>query len=482
MHGTGAREPRRSGNPFLDDDDDDEDEGPSSNVLAGPGRASPVSIMLSPNASQPSTAGLQTSQAASPPVSSATAQQSRSTDLGVQQHGPSGHSLTVGSQALGIDRQLSRQHSGQVSDTMQQSSSNQTPGAAQPLGFLLDQQAAGNQPQKPHQSFVAGPAVLSNSKAAAPAAHTGPRQQGSTGAGSAFGRQATVPLAEEAMPTDHPVERQSLAASGQPAAAPSQPHRAQAGTLQEVQVPQPAEQGSRTEAQCLDSRQHTERLGAGAEAQSTPRDPGTLLPQVHTQAASRQAQIGMPIASRQGTGNGGSAGPALPLEQQSGSFPRAPPPTASMPVYAPLSQGGALPRQGGQPAAAQRDQQETGLEGMLGRPAPDSDIEEEESAASAQDRQRFMQSLQSPDQGTSRSRNLAKGFGRMRAKAKDMLQAKNAGSPPGPAPHSAQQASSQGLAAETSHIPTDAELGKRGRLARDMTLMFAGLKKPTNQQ
>lgn len=124
-------------------------------------------------------------------------------------------------------------------------------------------------------------------------------------------------------------------------------------------------------------------------------------------------------------------------------------------------------------AAGPSDQQ--GLEGMLGNAAPDVEGEEEESEASAQDRQKFMQSLQSPDRGSTRTKNLAKGFGRMRAKAKDLMQARNAGAASsGPA---GQPAPAQGA----SHTPTDAELGRGGRLARDMTMMLAGLKKPANQ-
>jgi len=115
-----------------------------------------------------------------------------------------------------------------------------------------------------------------------------------------------------------------------------------------------------------------------------------------------------------------------------------------------------------------------GLEGMLGRAAPDSEEEEEDSEVSAQDRQKFMQSLQSPDRGSIRTKNLAKGFGRMRAKAKDLMQARAAGAASGgPA---GQPAPAQG-----APKGSDAELGRGGRLARDMTSMFAGMKKPANQ-
>ena len=115
-----------------------------------------------------------------------------------------------------------------------------------------------------------------------------------------------------------------------------------------------------------------------------------------------------------------------------------------------------------------------GLEGMLGMAAPESEEEEEDSEVSAQDRQKFMQSLQSPDRGSTRTKNLAKGFGRMRAKAKDLMQARAAGAASGgPA---GQPAPAQG-----APKGSDAELGRGGRLARDMTSMFAGLKKPANQ-
>ena len=100
--------------------------------------------------------------------------------------------------------------------------------------------------------------------------------------------------------------------------------------------------------------------------------------------------------------------------------------------------------------------------------------EEEDSEVSAQDRQKFMQSLQSPDRGSIRTKNLAKGFGRMRAKAKDLMQARAAGAASGgPA---GQPAPAQG-----APKGSDAELGRGGRLARDMTSMFAGMKKPANQ-
>ena len=505
MHAAGAREPRRSGNPFLDDSDDDDldQAGHSSGAIAVPGLALPASTTMPIEASQPSTAddswSRQESHAqgsmpgTSPTDSSAMTQQSLGTAPAVEQQSPHAHSAVMSSDAapastLGMDRQTSRQHSGQVSSragqvsdragqvsgTMQQSSSGHMPTTPYPTSFPIHEQPAGDQPQKP--SLSTEPAVLSNkSETAATATYTGAQQQGSIVVGSAPDRQANVPFMQEAVPVAKPDDRQPL-----PAAAPSQPNQAQAGTLQEVQALQPPEQGSQTaphSLQRLDSPQQGEsiRLGTGVKAQNASQAQGMLLPPVQTQAASRKAQAGMSTAV-QGRVNRGSADPALPL-QQPGSFPKAPPATASMPVYAPpsASQGG---QQGG---SAPREHQETGLEGMLGRFAPDSDTEEEEGAASAQDRQRFMKSLQSPDQGSSRSRNLVQGFGRMRAKAKDMLQAKNAGSPSGPDTRSAQPAPLQGSVDGASHTRKDVELGKRGRLARDMTLMF-GLKKPTNQQ
>ena len=510
MHGAGAREPRRSGNPFLDDTDDDDDGGAgSSGVTAAPGPAFPAFTTLPPEASQSSTASLQSPQdtsalvsmpAKQPTDSQATTQQSVGTAAAaaaVQQHTPVAHTAVVSSDvapgsALGMDRQASRQQSGQVSSRtgqvsdragqvsgiMQQGSSSHMPTTPHPPRFPT-QQPTGNQPQAP--SLPTEPAVPSNrSEATAAAAYAGAWQQGSTGVGSASDRQANVPFVQEAVPVAKPNDRQPL-----PAAPPLQPSQAPAGSLQEVQALQPPEQGSQAaplSLQRLDSWQQGASTGlrADAQAQSTPETRDVLVPPGHTRAASRQAQAGM-STSAQGPVNRGSADPALPFQQQS-SFLRAPPPTASMPVYATPFTGDPLPSRGGQQeVSVLREHEATGLGGMLGRSAPDSDTEEEESAASSQDRQKFMKSLQSPDQGSSRSRNLVQGFGRMRAKAKDMLQAKNAGSPSGPNTRSAQQAPSQGSADDASHTPTDVELGKRGRLARDMTLMF-GLKKPANQQ
>ena len=118
----------------------------------------------------------------------------------------------------------------------------------------------------------------------------------------------------------------------------------------------------------------------------------------------------------------------------------------------------------------------------MGRAAPDPEEDEEASEVSAQDRQRFMQSLHSPEKGGPKTKNFTKGFERMRAKAKDMyLQAKSTGA----------NAAGSGAAAQAPHAPegsregasaqTDAELGRGGRLARDMTMMFAGLKKQAKQ-
>ena len=514
LHAAEAREPRRSGNPFLDDDNDDdgaghEEAGPSSSATAVPGL---VFASIPPEASQASTAeGLQSSQETYAQVSmpssktptghQTTSQQSLRTAPAVEQHGPLAHSAGMSSDAapaslLGMERQASRQLSGQASsragqvssgagptsETMQQSSSGQMLLSPHPLGFPTNQQLTGKQPQT--TSLPSQPALLSNEREGAEAAaDTAARQYSSMGAGSALDRQASVPFMQEAVPISTPDDRQLM-----PAAAPSQPNQAQAGAVQKVQALEPPEQGSQTASHslhCLDARQQGEgiRPGADAQAQSSLEARDITVPLVHTQAALRQAQAGV-SASAQGPADRGRAGPALPLQLQ-GSFPRAPRPTASMPVYAPPSTGDPLPRQGAQQGgSAPRERQAIGLEGMLGSSAPDSDTEEEESTASAQDRQRFMQSLQSPDQGSSRSSNLAKGFGRMRAKAKDMqakLQAKNAGSPSGPHTRSTQQAPLHGSAEGASRTPTDLDLGKRGRLARDMTLMFAGLKKPTNQ-
>ena len=179
---------------------------------------------------------------------------------------------------------------------------------------------------------------------------------------------------------------------------------------------------------------------------------------------------------RQGLTSRPSPGPALPLE---GTVPQPGlTPSSMMPQDLP-PRAELATRHSGQSSQLQGPSQLPGLEGMLGRAAPDTEDEEEESEASAQDRQKFMQSLQSPDRGSTRTKNLAKGFGRMRAKAKDMLQARNAGgASAGPA---GQTAPAQGTSKEALQTPTDAELGRGSRLARDMTMMFAGLKKPTTQ-
>ena len=172
---------------------------------------------------------------------------------------------------------------------------------------------------------------------------------------------------------------------------------------------------------------------------------------------------------------------ALPLEggASMGRQPQLPnsmlPQLPSRQVLAARQSGQASQEEG--PSQAQPSGQMQGpgqmqsLEGMLGRAAPDSEEEEEDSEVSAQDRQKFMQSLQSPVGGSTRTKNLAKGFGRMRAKAKDMMQARAAGAASGgPA---GQPAPAQG-----APKGSDAEMGRGGRLARDMTSMFAGLKKP----
>lgn len=176
---------------------------------------------------------------------------------------------------------------------------------------------------------------------------------------------------------------------------------------------------------------------------------------------------------------------ALPLEGGDSRGRQAQLPNSMLPQDLPSRQDLAA-RQSGQASQAQGPSHSQasgqtqglgemqGLEGMLGRAAPDSEEEEEDSEVSAQDRQKFMQSLQSPDRGSTRTKNLAKGFGRMRAKAKDLMQARAAGAASGgPA---GQPAPAQG-----APKGSDAELGRGGRLARDMTSMFAGMKKPANQ-
>lgn len=486
MHGAGAaRQPRRSGNPFLEDSDD---EGVlSTSTSTAPALASTAPPPAFPH---PPTPGLQSSQEPESPFSmsnkgaidnQAPAQQPPGavpdTTLGSS---PVVHTTAVGSvelpaSALSMERQSShRQHAEQVQHAMQQTSANLTPAPANPSGFPQGEHSAeSNRQNRPHVS--AAPAMSSNSRepAAAAVAQTTPRQQGSVGIDS---RQASAPSAAEGVPIVQPGERQlSAATRGQSTAAAWQAHEAQGANLPGTQLPQPDQQSSPTVLQPPpgpDSRHQ------GVSARLDP-SLGAGWPAPQPQAAARTTQTGM-LSPREGPVDRGRAGPAVPHQQQ--QVPRAAPLTASMPASGRDSMGGSTPRQGGQQATARRGLQASGLEGMLGRAAPDSDTEEEESAASAQDRQRFMQSLQSPDQGTSRSRNLAKGFGRMKAKAKDMLQAKNAGSPHAPGNRSAQQASLQGLPGEGSHSLTDAELGKRGRLARDVNMLFAGLKKPSSQQ
>ena len=498
-HVAGTREPRRSGNPFLDDDE--EEVSHSSSVLAAPHLALPRSTTPPWDASKPPSAGLRSPQEALPPASTSADKLTDSqapiqqalgpASTAAEQHTHLAPSAISSSHAppaspVGMDRQASRQHSGQVQDRagqvgsragqasgpMHQSRSGHMPIThPHPRDSHVDQRPPEIHPQEPAHST--GPAGLSNSSeaiAAAAAASNSAHQQSSIDSG--VSQQASVPAESGAR---------------QPWPASAQLHQGQTGAVPEVQVVQAAEQGSQAAPDSLprlESGQHQPgsiRPGAGGEMPSIAPSQEILVPPVpHMQAALSQTQPGMSTSS-QGPVNRGSAGPVLPLQQQlQSSFPRAPPPTADMQVYEPPPKGNPPPRQGGQQGGSTL--QESGLEGMLGRSAPDSDIEEEESAASSQDRQRFMQSLHSPDQGASRSRNLAKGFGRMRAKAKDMLQAKKSGSPRGPSTRSAQQASPQGLAGGTAPTPTDTELGKRGRLARDMTMMFAGLKKPTNQQ
>lgn len=109
-----------------------------------------------------------------------------------------------------------------------------------------------------------------------------------------------------------------------------------------------------------------------------------------------------------------------------------------------------------------------GLQSMLGRSPPDAEEGAQESEVSAQDRQKFMQSLHSPDKGP-KSKGLAKGFTRMRAKAKDLLQSgSSAGAP-----------ASQGGAVDPT--ASDAGLSRGSKMARDVTMMFGGLKRPANQ-
>ena len=114
------------------------------------------------------------------------------------------------------------------------------------------------------------------------------------------------------------------------------------------------------------------------------------------------------------------------------------------------------------------------LQAMLGSSAPDTPEEEAGSDVSAQDRMKFMQSLQSPDRGA-RGKTFAKGFGRMKARAKDMLQSgvQSVNPPAG------QPSASQGPR-EGDQTDPNAGLSRGGKMARDVTMMFAGLKRPAN--
>lgn len=494
LHGAGTRQPRRSGNPFLDDSDDD-DQRHSSSATTVPGLASTVPPPETPS---PPTPGLRSSQAEPTPVGMS-GKEAIDSQPPAQQPPGAAPATTPGTpvttsdppaSAISTERQSIRHlHPGEERNTLQQTSSNPTPGVAHPSGLPPVEPPASSDPEELSPLPVAA-AVLANNNEAADPGQTVPRQQGSMGRGS---RQADVPSAARAVPTAQPGERlPPNASSDQPAAAGAttagQPHQAQAvSSPQEAQLLQPSHQGSLTGPQVqqgLDLRHQggSPRLGPHPEAPAAaPALGGRGVLPPPPQAADRMAQTSK-LSSGEGVLDRGRAGPAPPPQQQQGSTPGASPVTASMPASGSEPMGPPLPRQGGQQAQAQGEVQASGLEGMLGRSAPDSDAQEEESAASAQDRQRFMQSLQSPDQGSSRSRNLAKGFGRMRAKAKDMLQPKNAGSPN--ANRSGQPASSQGLPGEASHAPTGAEpaSGRRGRLARDVNMLFAGLKNPTSQQ
>lgn len=111
--------------------------------------------------------------------------------------------------------------------------------------------------------------------------------------------------------------------------------------------------------------------------------------------------------------------------------------------------------------------QAASLQSMLGRSMPDTQDEASESDVSAQDRQKFVQSLQSPDKG-SKAKGLAKGFTRMKARAKDMLQSGSQGS------SSSQAGASDGTA-------SNAGLSRGSKMARDMTTMFGGLKRPAHE-
>ncbi|KAL0027199.1 hypothetical protein WJX77_002651 [Trebouxia sp. C0004] len=548
LHPAGSREPRRSGNPFMDDDSDDGD------VVHMPpvaGLAMPVSSPHQasqtghaadasptgghprapggyPGASLPSDAapgiskqeGLDSSPNL-PYFSHATQsmpgglQQEHEPGLGAdQQHGhllgtmqPADTSSSPRAYSLGMD--VSRQSippasisglepAGQLPDN-QQAYRGQNQYAA-----LLEHQ---QQQVSARDQIAASPALEPGAFAeidAVPDVHHPGRQSQAAESGAQPDQQGSKRSPEQSSAVSLPAQSvlepnasAEMLVPSRPAPKPPVFFEGQ-GSLPVPRRPAPSRPG-------MESAQPLEAQGSIP----VPRRPAPSIPDLAPAlplqgqgsmpaqlASSRSSQAaGMPVEGQSGMSvpvqwhdtSRPSPEAALPLAQwDSISMTRQPLLPTSMPPPDLPSRQVLAARQSGQASQAEGPSQSQGsgqtqgpgqmpgLEGGLGRAAPDSEEEEDDSEVSAQDRQKFMQSLQSPDRGSTRTKTLAKGFGRMRAKAKDLMQARTAGAASGgPA---GQPAPAQG-----APKGRDAELGRGGRLARDMNSMFAGLKKPANQ-
>ena len=466
-----SREPRRSGNPFLDDDDYGGDvksgEAPLESFQM-PATAQADTVPVQAPAQQPSQASFSPSSTLPRDATHGQVVRQQLCD-----EAPVPHRLSDPLRPAAPDL-----HGQQASDTAmdrqsqaRRAGSAQYSGAGQPnreaahQAALSTGQSAGS--QRPIQP--ARQAEHSSNSDSSPGAQTVQPLQSST----IPGRQGSMP--QQAGPIKHSIEGQSGASQGLQAA-PSQQRLASTS----MQGPEGSELVGSHRQTVLQSG-----LTAGSDAaqQRGSNTMGTLVQPLD--AAVHEPDVVLHIADRQTLGSlpasglhavvSPGAGSALHLQQQHAL----PVMAAAASVQLP-SADDALLQQPGPSSPAHGLSEDTQVKGLLGRAAPDSEGEEEESAASAQDRQRFMQSLQSPERGGSRTKNLAKGFGRMRAKAKNMLQTRNAGSPPADRPAVPQVPPTNGPAGGPN-VPKDAELGKGSRFARDMTMMFAGLKKPNQQ-
>lgn len=375
------------------------------------------------------------------------------------------------------------------------------PGQHQPAALVehQQQQVSGRDQGAAPQPLEPGPSAETG---AVPDVHHPGRQSQAAESGAQPHQQATKRSPEQtfALPLPaqsvlRPTASAEMLVPSRPAPKPPVPFKGQ-GSLPVPRRPAPSRPDMES-AQPLDAQDSipVPRRPAPSRPDLAPALPlqgqGSMPSQL---ASSRSSQAaGMPVEGQSSMSvpvqwhdtSRPSPEASLPLEGR-GSTGRQPQlPTSMLPQDLPSRQVLSA-RQSGQASQAEGPSQSQGsgeaqgpgqmqgLEGMLGRAAPDSEEDEEDSEVSAQDRQKFMQSLQSPDRGSARTKNLAKGFGRMRAKAKDLMQARTAGAASsGPA---GQPAPAQG-----APKGSDAELGRGGRLARDMTSMFAGLKKPANQ-